>query len=138
MIEHSGDTRFDYRLHDGSAPARIQWHFFERSQLPVAVQTWELPPGGSEGAHAHPPEDPLEELYLVIEGTAVMHLDGERFELGPGDALLAPVGSEHDLHNPGHTPLKVVVIWGKPATMDWSGYGTAKAARAARARGGLR
>jgi mannose-6-phosphate isomerase-like protein (cupin superfamily) len=131
MLERSGTTAFDYRLHDGTDVTRVQWYFFDRCRLPVAVQMWELPPGGSEGSHAHSTEDPLEELYLVIDGSAEMHVDGQTFEMGPGDGVLAPVGSEHGLRNTGNSTLKVVVIWGRPAPADWSAYGTAKAARKA-------
>lgn len=133
MLERSGSTAFDFDLHGGADLTRIQWYFFERSRLPVAVHLWEIPPGGGEGMHAHPEQDPLEELYLVVEGTARMHVDDRTFDLGPGDAVLAPVDSEHDLHNTGDTTLKVVVLWGKPAPADWSAYGTAKAARQANA-----
>lgn len=132
MLERSGENAFDYELHGGTDQMRMQWYFFDHSRLPVAVQTWELPPGGSEGMHTHPEEEPLEELYMVIEGSATMSVDERVHELGPGDAVLAPVGSEHDIHNTGDTTLKVIVIWGKPAPADWSAYGTAKAARAAR------
>lgn len=132
MIERSGATAFDYQLHGGDGLTRIQWYFLDRSRLPVAVQLWELPPGGTEGGHAHPAEEPLEELYVVVEGRAAMRLEGETYELGPGDALLAPVGSEHDLRNIGDTSLKLLIVWGKPSSVDWSGYGTAVAARAAK------
>lgn len=131
-VERAGATAFDYDLHDGAMPTRIQWYFLDQSRLPVAVQVWELPPGGSEGEHTHPAEEPLEELYLVVAGTARMHLDGEAVDLSPGDAVLAPVGSAHDLHNTGTSSLRVVVIWGRPGEADWSGFGTARAARAAR------
>ncbi len=131
MVERAGRTAFDYRLHGGADLTRIQWYFLERSRLPVAVQVWDLPPGGSEGMHAHPQEDPLEELYLVVAGTAEMCVDGREHRLGPGDAVLAPAGSDHDLRNTGVDALKVVVVWGRPAPVDWSEFGTARAARAA-------
>lgn len=47
-----------------------------------------------------------------------MHVDDERHELGPGDAVLAPVGSQHDLRNTGTGTLTVVVVWGRPGTAD--------------------
>lgn len=136
MIERAGETAFDYDLHGAGRPARIQWHFHGRSGLPVAVQSWTLPPGGSEGMHAHHTDDPLEELYVVVEGSAAMHVDGVEHDLGPGDAVLAPVGSDHDLRNTGAGPLKVMVVWGPPGEADWSAYGTAAAATAARSRRG--
>lgn len=130
MLEQHGENAFDFVLHDGSAPARIQWYFLDHSQLPVAVQMWELPPGGAEGMHSHMPSDePLEELYVVIEGQARMHIGSDVFNLSPGDAALAPVGSEHNLRNTGDVLLRVMVVWGKPGDADWSGFGTAKVAR---------
>jgi len=131
MIEHAGATAFDYELHDGTDVTRIQWYFLDRSQLPVAVQLWELPPGGTEGMHAHPADEPLEELYVVVEGSAEMRVDQETYQLGAGDAVLAPVGSQHDLRNTGRTALRVVVVWGKPASVDWSGYRSARVSRRA-------
>ncbi|HET8600893.1 MAG TPA: cupin domain-containing protein [Segeticoccus sp.] len=135
MLERAGETAFDHDMHHGALPMRVQWYFLDRSRLPVAVQLWELPPGGSEGMHAHPDDEPLEELYLVIEGSARMRVDEEEHDLGPGDAVLAPVGAEHDLRNTGSRPLKVLVVWGRPSAepVDWSPFGTARGSRAARA-----
>ncbi|MDA3625470.1 cupin domain-containing protein [Saccharopolyspora sp. WRP15-2] len=134
MLERAGSAAFDYDMHGGTALTRVQWYFLDRARLPVAVQLWELPPGGAEGMHAHREDEPLEELYLVVEGTATMRVDEQTHVLGPGDAVLAPVGSDHDLHNTGGTVLKVVVVWGRPAEADWSNFGTARASRQARAR----
>lgn len=132
MLERAGSTAFDYALHGGDGMARIQWYFLDRARLPVAVQLWELPPGGSEGRHAHHDDEPLEELYLVVEGHATMNVDHSTHELRPGDAVLAPVGSDHDLRNTGPGTLRVVVVWGRPAAADFSGFGTAQASRRAR------
>ena len=93
MLERRGDYAFDYNLHGGTAPVRMQWLFQKQSRLPVAVQTWELPPGGTEGMHSHPDSSrPLEELYVVMEGTARMTVDGQIHDVAAGDAVLAPVG----------------------------------------------
>lgn len=133
MLERRGSYAFDYDLHGGSAPVRMQWLFHGRSELPVAVQVWELPPGGTEGMHAHAREDrPLEELYVIMDGSARMHLDGTSHDLAAGDALLAPVGSEHDLANTGPGPLRVLVVWGEPGTADYSSFGSWRSANAAR------
>lgn len=133
MLEPAESTAFDYDLHgSGGEFTRVQWYFLDRTRLPVAVQLWQLPPGGAEGKHSHGVDDPLEELYLVVAGTAVMRVDDQTHELGPGDAVLAPVGAEHDLRNSGETTLRVVIVWGRPGEADWSGFGTAAAARAAR------
>lgn len=131
-IERSGDYNFDYELHDGS-PVRIQWHFYGQSELPVAVQTWELPPGGFEGMHAHTENDiPLEEIYIVIEGTGRMRIGDEIFTIVAGDSVLARVGTRHDVRNTGDGLLKLLIVWGKPGTADYSNFGSAKLAQAAR------
>lgn len=136
MIERAGDHAFDYALHGGRGSMRMQWHFFERSRLPVAVQTWELPPGASEGMHTHDPdEQPLDELYLVLSGRARMHVDDAVHDLEQGDAVLAEAGSDHDLINTGDDTLRVLVVWGEPGEADWTPFGTARAARRARASG---
>lgn len=132
MLERGGSTAFDYNMHSSAALTTVQWLFLDETRLPVAVHLWQLPPGGAEGMHSHGDEEPLEELYLVVAGSARMSVDEETHDLGPGDAVLAPVGSEHDLRNTGNTTLKVVVIWGHPAQTDWSPFGTAAAARKAR------
>jgi mannose-6-phosphate isomerase-like protein (cupin superfamily) len=38
-----------------------------------------------------------EEIYFLLEGTAEMELDGERRDVGPGDAVLIPAGAWHQL-----------------------------------------
>ncbi|TJY67524.1 cupin domain-containing protein [Arthrobacter sp. CAU 1506] len=136
MLEQRGDFAFDYNLHGGTAPVKMQWLFQEQSRLPVAVQTWELPPGGTEGMHSHTDSSrPLEELYVVMEGTARMTVDGQVYQLAAGDAVLAPVGSEHDVANTGSGPLRLLVVWGEPGTADYTAFGSHRAAKAARTGG---
>ncbi len=133
MIERAGEHAFEYELHGGNRPIRIEWHHLESSRLPVAVQTWELPPGGSEGMHTHERGDrPLDELYLVLAGTARMHVDDAVHDLGPGDSVLAAAGTDHDLVNTGSGVLRMLVVWGEPQATDWSGFGSARAALRAR------
>jgi len=139
MLERAGTGAFDHTLHGGPGVGRVQWHFHERTRLPVAVQTWRLPPGAAEGSHAHPDGEPLEELYLVVEGRGCMRVGDEEYDVGAGDAVLAPVGADHELHNPGDPGddvLTVVVVWGRPAPPpDYSSFGMDAAAREARAAG---
>jgi quercetin dioxygenase-like cupin family protein len=57
---------------------------------------------GVAGAHDHP----FEETYLFLEGRAEATFDGERYELGPGDAAFAGVGCVHGFRNLGDGPLR--------------------------------
>ena len=131
MIERAGSGGFDLELHGGSGRTGIQWYFREETRFPVAVQRWVLVPGGSEGAHTHPEgADALEEMYILVEGTAVMRVGESEYTMEPGDAVLAPAGVHHDLVNPGSVPATVLVVWGPPGpALDWSRYRTGRAAR---------
>lgn len=53
--------------------------------------------GGYAGAHDHP----LEEAYLILEGTVEAVFDGTSYTLGPGDVAWAGVGCVHEFKNVG-------------------------------------
>ena len=57
---------------------------------------------GVAGTHDHP----FEETYYFLEGRAEAVFDGERYELGPGDAAFAGVGCVHGFANAGQGPLR--------------------------------
>jgi mannose-6-phosphate isomerase-like protein (cupin superfamily) len=54
----------------------------------------ELGPGQATERHYHAA---TEELYVLLEGTAEMEVDGERRRVGPGDAILIPPGAWHEI-----------------------------------------
>jgi mannose-6-phosphate isomerase-like protein (cupin superfamily) len=133
MFEPRGAHTFDYSLHEGT-DTRMQFHFVDEMRMPVAIQTWELPPGGHEGKHTHHRHDmALEEFYLVLAGSASMRVGEECHELRAGDSVLAPAGVEHDLRNTGDDILRVLVVWGEEGRKDFSAFGSVAKARAARA-----
>lgn len=129
QVERQGHAEFPYLLHGGSAPIRAQWYFREESRLPVAVQRWSFPPGGTEGDHTHPSTTepdahprPLDEVYLLISGRATITLaDDHTVDLLPGDAVLAPAGVLHGVRNDGPDTAEFVLVWGPPGTgLDWT------------------
>jgi mannose-6-phosphate isomerase-like protein (cupin superfamily) len=67
-----------------------------------------VPAGADIGIHRH--ADEAEELYVVISGTGLMHLDGMDFSVTTGDVIVNRPGGTHGLFNPGPTELKLVVI----------------------------
>ncbi len=137
MLERRDDYGFDYHLHEAELPARIQWHFAEDSKLPVGVQSWEIPVGGNEGMHTHhadPQGRALDEIYLITEGSARMTVDGVTHDLGPGDAVLASAGADHDLVNIGDVPLRLVFVFGYQGEADYSQFKLTKLAFERRAK----
>ena len=53
-----------------------------------------LDPGQSTERHHH---REAEEIYYVVEGAGELELDGERRQVGVGDAVLIPPGSRHQI-----------------------------------------
>ena len=62
---------------------------------------------GSMTRHVHREQ---EELYLVLDGTAEIAVDGAVYKLGERDALAVPAGAEHQLSNVGQGPLTFFVV----------------------------
>jgi mannose-6-phosphate isomerase-like protein (cupin superfamily) len=67
-----------------------------------------LAPGADIGCHTH--ADDNEELYVVVGGCGLMSLDGEEFEVRPGDVILNRPGGSHGLKNTGKEELRIVVL----------------------------
>jgi mannose-6-phosphate isomerase-like protein (cupin superfamily) len=53
-----------------------------------------LPAGGRTQRHYHAV---TEEIYFITAGRAEMELEGERVELGPGEAVAIPPGAWHEI-----------------------------------------
>jgi mannose-6-phosphate isomerase-like protein (cupin superfamily) len=61
--------------------------------------------------HAHPG---IEQVCYLLEGTALAEVDGERCELGPGDACYFPADKMHVFTVTSEQPVKVLVIYSPP------------------------
>ena len=69
----------------------------------ATVLEGELQPGAGGAPHAHTRED---ETILVVAGSLVVD-DGERHELGAGDAHVIPRGTRHAFANEGAEVARV-------------------------------
>jgi mannose-6-phosphate isomerase-like protein (cupin superfamily) len=65
-----------------------------------------MPPGTSIGYHQHGQN---EEMYLVLEGTGRMTVNGEERDVKPGDVLLNRAGWSHGLENTGSEPIRLLI-----------------------------
>jgi len=61
--------------------------------------------------HAHPG---IEQVCYLLEGTARAEVEGERCELGPGDACYFPADKMHVFTVTSERPAKVLVIYSPP------------------------
>jgi uncharacterized cupin superfamily protein len=55
-------------------------------------------PAGTAGSLHDEAQTGQEELYLVLEGSGTMRVDGDEVELRPGVYVLVPAGTERQLH----------------------------------------
>jgi mannose-6-phosphate isomerase-like protein (cupin superfamily) len=69
--------------------------------------------GGQQGAlpHAHPG---IEQVCYLLTGRAVAEVNGERCEMGPGDACYFPAGARHSFTVVSDEPARVLVIYTPP------------------------
>ena len=56
--------------------------------------------------------DPMEEIYIIQTGQGKMRVDNEILEVGPGDAILIPIGHFHELTNAGKEEMTILVVAG--------------------------
>jgi mannose-6-phosphate isomerase-like protein (cupin superfamily) len=70
---------------------------------------------GSMSRHLHREQ---EELYLVLEGTALVDVDDTKHQLRERDALAVPAKAWHRVTNVGVGPLTFLVVAAPPAQGD--------------------
>ncbi|MBA2767987.1 MAG: cupin domain-containing protein [Sporichthyaceae bacterium] len=79
------------------------------SHTQVVVMT--LQPGEDIGAEVHLDND---QVLLFTEGTACAEVAGETREVGVGDLVVVPAGTEHNFTNSGPGVLRLVTIYAPP------------------------
>jgi mannose-6-phosphate isomerase-like protein (cupin superfamily) len=65
-------------------------------------------PGTGLPLHSHN----VEESVLILDGDAIAEIDGQRFDLVPGDATWVPAGVPHRFLNRGSTPMRIYWVYG--------------------------
>jgi mannose-6-phosphate isomerase-like protein (cupin superfamily) len=63
------------------------------------------------GSRSHPPHthDAVEAFY-VLEGYGAVEIGGERYAVGPNEAIILDARTLHGLENTGETPMRYMVI----------------------------
>jgi mannose-6-phosphate isomerase-like protein (cupin superfamily) len=70
---------------------------------------------GAMSSHMHREQ---EEVYLVLDGTALIEVDGRQFKVGERDTLAVPPHAWHQVTNVGVGPLTFFVVAAPPADDD--------------------
>jgi quercetin dioxygenase-like cupin family protein len=80
----------------------------EQTSESVAVFEFDVPVDAKiAAAHSH---DGYDETIYGITGTLAWTVEGERTEVGPGEALFIPRGAVHRFENPGEADATAVAI----------------------------
>ncbi|MDP0490149.1 MAG: cupin domain-containing protein [Verrucomicrobiota bacterium JB023] len=72
-----------------------------------------VPAGTATERHYHKVS---EEFYFILEGTAEMEVDGEKVDVGPGDAVAIPPGAWHQIT--GKTEVRFLCCCAPPYAHD--------------------
>jgi mannose-6-phosphate isomerase-like protein (cupin superfamily) len=90
-----------------------------RGSAEVSLWQIELAPGSTSPRH----HMDREEVFLGVEGHAVAEVDGTEHDLGAGDCLILPAGTDFTLRVPGQQPYRALacVPAGAQATMAADG-----------------
>ena len=54
------------------------------------------------------------EFFYILEGEGTVRRDGDRFTVGPGDAILHPPGEAHQIRNTGTGDLRYMIVADNP------------------------
>ena len=68
-----------------------------------------IPPKTTYGIHKHEGSN-FEEWYYCLEGTGIMHLDGQEYVMKPGDIAVCRSEGTHGLENNSDSDLHIIVI----------------------------
>jgi len=73
------------------------------------VEFVELAPGASCGEHLHAER---EEIYYILDGAAVMQVNGQPVEVTAGDLITCPIGTVHGIGVPDNAqrPMRFFVV----------------------------
>lgn len=91
--------------HAGGGQTTAYSFFREASGLTLVFRKRALEPGSAIGYHLQS-ED---EIYYILSGRGSMTVDGETFDVEPGDAILTRPGSSHGLKQVGSEDLVLLI-----------------------------
>ena len=79
----------------------------KHSQLVVMT----IPPGEEIGEEVH---EGIDQLLVFVEGEAEAVVDGEPSPARPGQVVLVPGGTRHNIRNVGGGPLRLWTVYAPP------------------------
>ncbi len=81
------------------------WHFLQRDDFSIIQEC--VPPGQREQRHFH---SVSRQFFYILQGEAVMELDGSEFVLGIQQGIEIPPGVSHQFRNESNSEVRFLVI----------------------------
>jgi mannose-6-phosphate isomerase-like protein (cupin superfamily) len=81
------------------------WHLLKSDSLSIIYER--MPPGTQEARHFH---NKAQQFFFVLEGEAVMELDGKEFTIRPREGVHVPAGKPHQMFNRSQMDVFFMVI----------------------------
>lgn len=81
------------------------WHLLQGDDLSVIEER--MPPGAAEVRHRHAR---ARQFFYVLEGEAVLELEGVAHRLGPRQGLHVPPGAPHQMRNESAADVRFLVV----------------------------
>jgi mannose-6-phosphate isomerase-like protein (cupin superfamily) len=94
------------------------WHLLRRDDLSVIRER--VPPGGREVRHRHVHS---RQFFYVLDGIAVLEIDGVRHTLGAGQGIHIPPGASHQFRNESEADVHFLVVSAPKAHGDRENLG---------------
>lgn len=104
VIKSEYDSIKPYTTKDGSIIRELMHpdvHGNKNLSLAEAI----VPAGFTTFLHKH---NTSEEIYYIVEGSGLMSLGNEKFEVKRGDSICIPPGTPHQIKNTGKSPLRIL------------------------------
>jgi mannose-6-phosphate isomerase-like protein (cupin superfamily) len=110
VVEHETDiAKSEPGPHKGTGQS-IGYNFFNKAPgFKLAFHKRVLHPGASIGYH----NQETDEVYYIDSGTGKMTINGNTFDVKPGDGILTRTGSSHSIVQTGSTDLTIIVAYDK-------------------------
>ena len=89
------------------------WHLLRREDLSVIAER--VPPGACESRHRHAR---ARQFFYVLEGAAVIEIEGRRIALAAGQGLEVPPGAAHQFRNESAADVHFLVVSHPPSHGD--------------------
>ena len=81
------------------------WHLLAREDLSVIEER--MPPGTAEQRHRH---QRSRQFFFVLEGEAMLEVDGVQHVLRSGHGLHVPPGAAHQMRNDSGADVRFLVV----------------------------